>query len=496
MAPVVASSLDTTTPGPDTAVLGPEVPALVEVVERRTATTKTFVTDQPGQFLTKAFSGAVHFRDTAGMWQDIRTGLVEAGVGRVANAANDVRLELALNPADSVLGRVSVDDTHSVAFSLEGAQAGLGVNTGSTVTYDEALPQVDLRFISRRAGLKEELVLASGAAPDTFVFPMVLVGLTAEVDPATGDVMYRDETGAERLRTPHGFMTDANIDPRSGEAPRSDAVAYELIPYGAGLALRVRLDRGWLDDPARMWPVTVDPPYWNSTTLQDDTYVMSGFTRDNANDAELKVGTYDGGAHIGISFMHFDVSGLSGKVIESAAFHALNHHSWSCQDRGVGVYRVTQGWNGHTMTQYAGASVQDRVGWTPTSRGYEPGGCADGWASFGQDGVNNFMLDTVRNWTSQPPVWGMHGLALKVDPGSEGDNFAWKKFASWDACGGGSCIPHIDIYWSEPNQAPNVPDSRSPGSGWVGTTAPTLAARYTDPDGNDHDQRNLPRLDH
>ncbi|HVF06312.1 MAG TPA: polymorphic toxin-type HINT domain-containing protein [Frankiaceae bacterium] len=446
-----------------------------EVLGKRTRTSKTFASDIPGRFETKVFSQPIHHRNERGEWIDIDTDLVERDARLVTKSA-PVPVDFARNGRDPNLVTVRFSPSQSVTFRMADARTSDAAHTDNKVTYRGVLPGVDLKFEATSAGVKEDIVLASPDVPDTYEFPMRLQGVDAVIDPESGDVVYRDADGSEVGRTPHGFMEDANYDAHAGQGVISQGVTYELVGSGRDVSLRMSLDREWLDDPAREYPVRVDPSYWNSTTWEDDTYVMSNFVRDNAGDHELKVGTYDGGAHKGISFMNYDVSGLNGKVIDSATFYAYNMHSWSCQQRGVGVYRVGQGWGGHTMTGYPGAWLGEQVAWAQFAMGYSSA-CPAGWAGFD-------VVNTVRNWTSG--AWGQFGLALKVDSVSENDNYAWKKFGSWNWANyyGNGGVPHIDIYWSEPNRAPNVPDYRSPGHGWVGTSSPTLSARYTDPDGN------------
>ena len=61
---------------------------------------------------------------------------------------------------------------------MEGARA-VGAKADPAVsTYAGVAAGVDLRLTSRADGLKEELVLASPAAGDRFVFPLELKGLT------------------------------------------------------------------------------------------------------------------------------------------------------------------------------------------------------------------------------------------------------------------------------------------------------------------------------
>lgn len=62
--------------------------------------------------------------------------------------------------------------------------------------------------------------------------------------------------------------------------------------------LEVRLDRSWLDDSARQYPVTEDPEIHNAGFGATPTS-RQGSTGTTPSTPGSKVGTYDGGAHIG-----------------------------------------------------------------------------------------------------------------------------------------------------------------------------------------------------
>ena len=69
----------------------------------------------------------------------------------------------------------------------------------------------------------------------------------------------------------------------------SAAVHYALDSVGPGeWLLHVDLDTSWLDDPARVYPVTVDPSIAQLNTDTDDTYVQSGSTVDHSGAADLE----------------------------------------------------------------------------------------------------------------------------------------------------------------------------------------------------------------
>ena len=405
-----------------------------EIVDRRTAESRTFSTDTIGQFRTEVYTEAVNFKDPAtGAYEPIDASLAESKDGVRQSKANAFVLELADDANAATVARLRLDEDHSVGFALEGAGAVKASTDDKTSTYAGAKDGVELRLTSRPDGLKEELVLASAAAGDRFVFPLELDGLSATIDDI-GDVVYRDKAGDERARTPRGFMTDAALDPLSDEAPMSTGVTYALVPHGKGTALEVTLDKEWLADPARTWPVVLDPQITVAAGA-DDTYVMSGFHRDNSHDLELKVGTYDGGSHVGRSFMQFNTSAINGKAINWAQLNIAESHSWNCSSAWPTVHRVTAGWTGSGLQDWPG------IGFDATPAGNlmsATGSC------------NGRVL--VYDVTSAATVWAAnnasYGLALDT---SASDNNLWKKFASTET----GAPPALTVNWTDPPPPPS-----------------------------------------
>jgi endonuclease/exonuclease/phosphatase family metal-dependent hydrolase len=456
-------------PIPDVAAVGkPPMPSAAkageELLERRTAASKTFVGDEPGQLRTTVFQAPVHFKDPQGRWVDIDDALGAPKDGRRRNGANAFGLSIAEKSTDKALARLDIDDKHSVGFALDGAAEVKAKGDAKSVTYAKVKTDTDVRLTSLRSGVKEELVLASPAAPDRFVFPLELKGLTASLDGA-GNVIYRDGAGVERARTPHGFMTDGRIDPRSGESEMSLGVTYALIPWKGGTALEVRLDRAWLNDPARQYPVTVDPDIHHAA-WGDDTYVMSGFYRDNSYDAELKVGTYDGGAHIGRSFMHFDTGAFAGATVQNAEMHLAERHSWNCGYWPEHAYRVTGGWNGRNMPDWSNQPPVDPNGVGGTWEGTICGSRTAKW-----------------NVTGMAAAWAAAGqpeASVSLRATNESDNNRWKKYASTEA----GAPPALHVWFTPPNRPPAVPYNVTPANNHVYSTPYTsVSATYSDPDG-------------
>lgn len=465
-----------------------------ELREERTPTNRVFA-NPDGTRTTRAFSAPVNMKDASGKWVDIDTTLERGQDGRFRPKATPVAQEFSANAADAVVGRIVVDPSHSIGFGIAGAsELSRATPSGSKVTYPGVIGSASVTLTAKPNGVKEEIVLDGPDSPNTFDFPLRLVGLTAEVDVPTGDVVYRDKDGHERARTPHGYMQEASAGRPRPEVATSDGVTYSVVPGEDGnQVLRTVLDAQWLADPARQWPVTVDPSYWLSTDFQDDTFVKSGTTQDYAWLDYLAVGTWNAGANKFRSFLNFDLTQLTGRTILSADFHIFLSYSPTCTARGVGFYRATTAWGGHTMTSWPGVNYADQVAWANMAMGGP--GCGPGWASFYDNNsggnITSHVLDAVRNWTTAGG-WGNFGLVVKAD--DENDNWAYKSFDSWDTWGGDpGCtpnicsepeagIPHIDIDWNAP---PSVPALSSPGNGAsFHTTTPTLSASSSDANGD------------
>ena len=394
-----------------------------------------------------------------GAWVDLDTDLGPSKNGRRRQVSNALDVSLADSSTDAALVDIVLDATHSVGFSLEGAAKAKGKADQKSVTYSKVRKDTDVVITSRANGIKEELVLTSPAAPDRFVFPLKLRGLTASIDDA-GDVVYRDDAGAERARTPHGFMTDSNIDPLSDEAPTSHDVNYALIPHGKGTALEVRLDRAWLDDPARHYPVVVDPQLATAARA-DDTYVMNSDPSANASENILKVGTFNGGYDIARAFMHFDTGALNGAVVTNAQLHLAERWSYNCAYQPEPVWRVASHWDGAVL-------------W-PNQPATDPGAIAGG--TFANAGCHNRLA--VWDVTSAAAGWAANpasnfGLSLRAS--NEYDSNRWKKYASTED----GAPPALHVTYNHP---PVTPWGVAPihGQRILGSST-TVSAYYADAD--------------
>jgi RHS repeat-associated protein len=386
-----------------------------EVVSSRTANSQTYANTDGTR--TQFFNTAPIFaKGSDGSWTPMDSTLIPNGSGRVNSVTNDTSASFstaASTTGGSGLASLSFDAGHSISFSLANASAtSQPTLAGSTATYKSVEPNTDLALTSQTSGIKESIVLNSAAAPTVFDFPLTTKGLMATADPTTGGISFSDSAGIVLARIPKGWMEDSKIDPHSQLGAQSSGVTEALVPWGSGgQAVEVTLDKSWLADPARQFPVTVDP---SIITDSDATYIDSAYPGQNyAATNDLHLGTWNGGVSIARIFLHFSgVNALAGDNITSALLDAWNAQSYSCNARTSSAYQITTSWTG-SLTTWAAQPGIDGSTWDSTSQTQGYSGCPSGWDTWD---VTNY----VSGWAKGSPN---NGISLRTD---EADDYSYK----------------------------------------------------------------------
>jgi hypothetical protein len=133
------------------------------------------------------------------------------------------------------------------APEIEGTEASFAdVRGASEVVYE-----------ATGTGLKESIVLAAAppaTAPQSYTYTLDASASLTPVLTQSGAVEFRREDGTVSVAIPAGNMTDSAQQPAYTEA-----VAYQLTPTATGWTLTVTPSHDWLTDPARVFPVVIDP---------------------------------------------------------------------------------------------------------------------------------------------------------------------------------------------------------------------------------------------
>ncbi|MDP3631088.1 MAG: DNRLRE domain-containing protein [Actinomycetota bacterium] len=303
-------------------------PVKRELTDERTAYSRTW-DNGDGTRTYEAFLEPRHYRDPASSaWLPIDTTLdaTLTPSGRaLTNRSNAFRFTLPEGIADADVtigteeasirlrpkGRVLEKDV----FDTFDATSSAVPMDGRTRRYAKAFNGADLLYESTARGLKETIVLAAPPSHDTFSFDMTCPGLVPSLDASGGVAFTRDSTGAVLFSMLSPYMTDASVD-EAGEPAYSDAVRYELTRRGVGWRLDVVADAAWLADPARVYPVEIDPTtYISGAFWAEDAFVTSAYPSTNYGTAtELKTGRVNAsGTGINRTYVKPDISGILGK---------------------------------------------------------------------------------------------------------------------------------------------------------------------------------------
>ncbi|OKJ52270.1 Teneurin-1 [Streptomyces sp. CB02009] len=438
---------------------------------KKSTATSDYYVNADGSTTVRHFAGRTNFKGADGTWKAIDTSLTEDKDGRLQQTANSLDVEFAPDAADKALASVDFGAGRSLAYALKGAaKTEPTVAANGTVTYADVLPETDVQLVPLAEGFKENVVLRSPQAANSWTFPLAVKGLTPRVA-ADGDVEFTDANGKVTATIPHAFMEDSRIDPRSGDPAQSRAVTYELVTVDGEPALRMTADRAWLDDPARVYPVTVDP----TVTASNSTYTQNTIGGDHSTETQIKVGSYDSGTNKTNSFLQFSSLGttLAGKRVTAATLNVYALWSSTCAAQSFSVHPITQSWTPSGVTAYPGPSFGAAMG-TATPA---PGASCSNSGNSASVGVKMPVSLNTTWFNNVAGGAANYGLALTAPTN---DMLHWKKFHSDNAATAGF-RPALDLTYTA-NTAPQVNASYPPQNFQANTLQPELLVYASDAD--------------
>ncbi|MFI1657746.1 LamG-like jellyroll fold domain-containing protein [Streptomyces sp. NPDC020472] len=438
---------------------------------KRSTATSDFFVNADGSTTVRHYTGRANFKAADGTWKQIDTSLTEDKDGRLQQTANSLDVEFAPTAADRQLASVDFGSGRSLAYALRGAaEAEPVVGGNGTVTYADVLPDTDVQLVPLAEGFKENIVLRSPTAANSWVFPLDVKGLTPRVA-ADGDVEFTDASGKVAATIPHAYMEDSKVDPRSGDAAQSRGVTYELTAVEGKPALRMTADRAWLDAPERVYPVTVDP----TVTASNSTYTQNTIGGDHSTETQIKVGSYDSGTNKANSFLQFSslATTLAGQRVTAATLNVYALWSSTCAAESFSVHPVTQSWTPSGVTSYPGPTYGAALGTATPAPGAS---CSN---SSGSASVGVRMPVTLSTTWFNNVAGGAanYGLALTAPTN---DMLHWKKFHSDNSATAGF-RPALDLTYT-PNTAPQINAQYPPQNFQANTLQPELLAYATDAD--------------
>ncbi len=333
-----------------------------------------------GTLTTKLSDEPLNVQKKDGEWVDVQTD-VDKTSGNGAKVADHPLTPTFKQFADETgLVRVENRSGAQLNFSLQGAAHSEIKRDGDTVTYPEVFSGTDLVYRVLPGLVKEELVLGkapskgesswtwrvtgaskpSAAVPDAE--PVAPGKLDARQD-EDGSVIFTDAEGIEQLRIFPGRMWDSSG--KEGVSENAETpVTTSIEQDGDGWLYTMSADEAWLRDPARVFPVTVDPTTGSSHHDRAVSYKSDGYVIE------------DGYARIGNSrennqnrfwrtLAHYNYEQFFGKQVLGVGLYALAYNgTGNCYNMFV---------NHATSFSYSGIG-EALDGFGVCSEGYGEGG--------------------------------------------------------------------------------------------------------------------------
>ncbi|WP_020608208.1 DNRLRE domain-containing protein [Actinokineospora enzanensis] len=414
-----------------------------ELTEQRSAATQVFQLSD-GRQEVELSARPQYYRAANGEWLDIDTSVRD-------RPADGYRYANDTNAFTSSFG----DDTGRLAgFALGGTRVDMGlagahrpakaIVDGSTVRYPDAIPGAELSYQVTRGALKERITLSAPPKDDpAYRFTLHLDGVTALARPDGSIAFHGKDDGPPLYVLPRPFMTDATTDAKSPhDKVWSDKVTQTVEQHGADVTITVAADPAWLADPARHYPVVIDPTIKiepNAVTAQDAQIWSDTPDRADGASYQLSVGTDDSG--VARSLVKFDTSVVPAGTSLTAAklrMYYDNELYTNANDVTTEARRITAPW------------VENSVTWNNANAGFAEAGLgtavkrANATQSWSEWDVRNL----AQSWVSGSAA--NHGLMVKATDETLRRGGAVYQAAEGDYNGDTESIPKLLLTYGRP----------------------------------------------
>lgn len=322
-------------------------------VEQWTPISHTWVDDQ-GKAQTELFASP-HYRRTEQGWESLSGAVEQRKDKRFPWSAGNVAVPTQFGAGGSEVMRLSLP-RGEVTMSLQGAK---GLTPGveqvdgdrGQIAYVDALPGVDLGYVTSASGVKEALRIKAASAQRSFTFtiedPEHLLG-----EPTRGDDESYRFSGSvgDGLAMSFGAPMAWSEAPASSQGQSGIATAHQLVTQTpAGYEVRLWLDPDWAK--TQQFPVVLDPSIsynWHSGTMGTayaPTDKLAGCSGDycplaSSSDGAMFVASdwgQDPGYYAGYMRMNLaSLRGLSLSTVDAAVLE-VGYDSCSVPHEGYGV---------------------------------------------------------------------------------------------------------------------------------------------------------------
>gem|GEM_PF-1400120 len=436
-------------------------------LDAETTPTKKVYANPDGSRSAELTTRPTRFSDSAG-WHDIDLRLVPGPDGTLGarSAQHAARLG-----ASADAQAVTVDTTAGpVGLRHPGASAAPAVLDGARASYAKALAGRDVTEALTVDGFEETVVLPDARAGAAYTDELSLPAGVVARDAASG-IELVDAKGAVVAALGGGVAHD---DATKGLTGALAPVGVHVASQGPGRAsVTVGVDPAWLADPARVFPVSLDPVFSNFITPSSgaDTMVISGLDAANAYPTypQLWIGNFNNG-YVARALLQFNLGSAPAPNDWVTESHISLHNTTtsSCAAQDIHLVGLAAPFSATTTWNNQPATTAPEVSATSVSHANGCGGAVT---------QNLDATALAQRWLKDGAA--NNGLLLYHNP--ENANATDYTYAS-SSDDSPANAPSLSITY---NHLPDMASAASPADGAVVVTpTPTLSVNpATDPDG-------------
>ena len=453
---------------------------LYELTQFRDADTKRF-RQSDGTVRVVQYGEPVHYLDASGAWQDMDNTLISSE-DVFSTADSRVRFAKTVTESSPLLsfnsGRhaVRVFLTGSLSRSVGTVSASgrsgspddtdtidiekIPARIPSEIRYESITGHTDLSYTVTGSSVKETIVVKAPCDSYSYSFLLDLDHLEAKALD-DGTIRLSDPDTEETVFViPAGFMTDA-----AGE--ESAQVSYTLTKTDDGrYMLTVEAYAGWIRDPSRSFPISIDPSFYATYGSMQDLYVSEVFPNTSySSTTSLIVNESTGHSRIGY-WKTDDLPPLPASACITEA--TLSLYSSSVGGSYVGAYAAVSSWNNTLTWNKTVSSVPEGV----LSANLLDYACVDGSPS---DSRYTFDLTSlVRSWYDETVA--NYGIGLKTVPGTASSGSVSFRSSDYSASSARPLftVVYKDMKGVEPYWSVSAQDLGLAGTGYVNLATGSL----------------------
>jgi hypothetical protein len=254
-----------------------------------------------------------------GRWAAVNTVVAASSDGGAWVARHPLSPRFARRASAEAALTVSNDDAVA-ELSLIGATGSSAVREGSELRYDRVLPGTDLVYEVTAGSVKESLVIASeGAARSSYRWRLSGSGYTPS-PAADGSIELLDASGEVALLIPPAVLVDS-AGVAGVREPATTNASMSVTPSGSDWIVTVTPDPAWMSDPARVYPVYLDPTVSQPGVGPDNVYAMKSDGTVLYNSG-IRIGnSRDNGDKHWRTYLHYNYEQFFGLQVVGAAMH-------------------------------------------------------------------------------------------------------------------------------------------------------------------------------